>query len=388
MSRWNVSKALSLLAWRDSRFAKRHIGDRPKLRFDLKDGDSMAAMEWLERAHVHAQVAKLLVKQGNQRLYIEAVSQLQQACEKATKGLMIANGMPHQYVERLQHNTSGAFLDLLIHVMTRYQDDLDWNSLDLSNAPKAGSDLIKLIFPKDRPPGRKVKLQKIWDSLFPDADNLPSGTNTDWRWWREQTSTWSEHAINWLLDGHQEYRAIWDHYINRMQKSRRVNKAPLKPLLEGHVSPDVWVFDRQYAGLSEWFVDHRRKVNLRTEHDQAVTTFCNHMIASTMKSVGSAPLPEHVEILPVLYHLRDYSSAMLFLYVAGTITTPHATSSRYPADRHEHDRPGRKRASMGTQDYNSELGIIKCIERLSCETEACTERIKKLMNYDTWLSFD
>ena len=168
----------------------------------------------------------------------------------------------------------------------------------------------------------------------------------------------------------------------------RVNKAPLKPLLEGHVSPEEWVFERQYAGLSEWFVDHRTKENLRTEHDQAVTAFCNHMIASTMTSVGSAPLPERVEILPVLYHLRDYTSAMLFLYVGAIITTPHATSSRYPADRHERERPSRKQASMGTQDYTSELGIIKCIERLASETEACTKRIRKLMNYDSWLIFD
>ena len=387
VARWDVSKALNLLTWRDSRFAKRHIGDQRELMFDLNDGDPMAAMEWLERAHVHAETAKLLVKQGNQRLYIEAVSQLQQACEKATKGLMIANGMPYQYVERLQHNTSGAFLELLIHVMTRHEANLDWNSLNLSNAPKAGSDLIKLIFPKDRPPGRKVKLQKMWDSLFPDADDVPSGTNTDWRWWREQTSTWSEHAINWLLDGHQDYRAKWDQYINRMQKSRRVNKAPLKPLLEGHVSPEEWVFERQYAGLSEWFVDCRIKVNLRSEHDRAVTAFCNHMIASTMKSVEAAPLPERVDILPVLYHLRDYTSAMLFLYVAGIITTPHATTSRYPADRHE--SPDRKPASMGgTQDYTSELGIITCIKRLSYETEVCTRRLKKLMNYDSWLIFD
>ena len=184
VSRWNASKALSLLAWRDSRFTRRHQGNRQQIRFDLRNSGPMAAMEWLERAHVHAVTAKLLVKQGNQRLYMEAVSQLQQACEKATKGLMIANGMPYQDVERLQHNTSGAFLELLIHVMARHQDNLDWNSLDLSNAPKAGSDLIKLIFPKDRPPGRKVKLQKIWDSLFPDADDLHSGTNADWRWWR------------------------------------------------------------------------------------------------------------------------------------------------------------------------------------------------------------
>lgn len=352
------------------------------------DVSPMAAMEWLERAQVNAETAKLIVKQGNQGLYIEAVSQLQQACEKATKGLMVANGMPYQDVQRLQHNTSGAFLELMIHVMTRHQDSLDWSSLDLSNAPMAGSDLIKLIFPKDRRSGRKVKLQKIWNSLFPDADDIPSGTNTDWRWWREQTSTWSEEAINWLLDGHEEYRAMWDRYIDRMQKSDRVNKAPLEPLLEGHVSPDVWVFDRQYAGLSEWFVDHKRKVNLRTKHDQAVTAFCNHMIASTMKVVGTAPLPERVEILPVLYYLRDYSSAMLFLYVAGIITAPHATSSRYPADQQDNDRPGRKRASMGTQDYKSELGIIKCVERLSRETQACTRRIKKLLDYDSWLIFD
>ena len=388
VSYWDVSKALNLLAWRDSRFADRHPGDWRKPYIEPKNGNSVAAGEWLDRAHVHSASARLIVKRGNPKLYVEAVSQLQQACEKATKGLMIANGMSYQYVEGLQHNTSGAFLELMIHVMTGYQDNLDWKSLDLSNGPKAGSDLIKLIFPKDRPPGRKVKLQKIWDSLFPDADDRPSGTNTDWRWWRKQTSTWSEPAINWLLDGHQEYRGMWDQYINRMEKSQRVSKAPLRPLLEGEVSPEEWVFGHKYAGLSEWFVDRRVKVNMRSEHSQAVRAFCDHMVASTMDVIGPEPLPESVAILPVLRHLRDYSSAMLFLYVAGSITTPHATSSRYPADRHEHEGPGHRGASMGTQDYNSELGIIKCIERLSKDTEACMSRIEKLLDHNSWLIFD
>ena len=37
---------------------------------------------------------------------------------------------------------------------------------------------------------------------------------------------------------------------------------------------------------------------------------------------------------------------------------------------------------MGTQDYNSELGIIKCIERLSRDTEACMSRIGKVMDHN------
>ena len=158
----NLSKALDLLSWRDSE----HAASRQRNEFYFPKEpdcyDSTAAGAWFARARVNAEVARLIVSQNKPELLVEAVTQLQQAVEKATKGLMIVNGMPREYVERLQHNTSGAFLELMVHIMTQHQDNLDWNALELAGGPRAGSDLIRLVFPKQRQINRKVKLQRIW----------------------------------------------------------------------------------------------------------------------------------------------------------------------------------------------------------------------------------
>ena len=48
------------------------------------------AQVWLERARVNAKSAKVLVEQGDPELRVEAVTEVQQACEKATKAVLLA----------------------------------------------------------------------------------------------------------------------------------------------------------------------------------------------------------------------------------------------------------------------------------------------------------
>ena len=60
------------------------------------------------RARVNSKTAKLLVRAEDPELIVEAVSQVQQACEKATKAVMIAQGMPYDHVKGMGHNTIGA----------------------------------------------------------------------------------------------------------------------------------------------------------------------------------------------------------------------------------------------------------------------------------------
>ena len=178
---------------------------------------------------------------------------------------------------------------------------------------------------------------------------------------------------------------MWDRYIARMNKTRPDRRVDPRPLLMGKVDADVWVFDKRYAGLSEWFVEGKRKVHVRSSHSDAVKAFSEYMIKSTMELVGSNPLPASIALMPILYHIRDYTSAMLFLYVIGIVTTPHATSSRYPASHSEDAAPRHEQRALGTQDYNESLGVIKCIQRLSSETERCIKRLQKVVDHRTWL---
>ena len=369
--------ALNLLLRRQSTNAT--IETRANYNF-LAVADVALVEEWLKRAHTNAITAKMIAERKDPDLMVEAVSQLQQAAEKATKGFMIASGVPPEEVEELQHNTSGAFLELMISLMDREHENLDWNSLDLSDAPVAGYNLIGPMLPKRRRINRKIKLRLVMESLFHGIHERSYQINTDWRLWRKEISTWSEETITWMLDVHAAYREMWDSYIDGISKSGRHRSVDPRPLLSGEVSPDIWVFDKNYAGLSEWFIKGRTKTPLRLQHAKAINAYCDYLIKVTVGRVPPQLWPTRVDLRAVLYAIRDHTSAMLYLYVLGVITTPHATTSRYPSH-------GGKEG-IGTQDYNSDLGIIRCVGRLSRETELTIRRLKKMMDRDTWCAIE
>ena len=75
------------------------------------------AQDMLRRARANSKTAKLLVGAEDQELIVEAVSQVQQACEKATKAVMIAHGMAYDQVKGVGHNTIGAFVNLIAEML-------------------------------------------------------------------------------------------------------------------------------------------------------------------------------------------------------------------------------------------------------------------------------
>ena len=75
------------------------------------------AQEWLRRAMANARSATILVEQEDADLLVEAVSQVQQACEKATKAVMIGQGIPLDKVTDTGHNTIGAFINLIAEML-------------------------------------------------------------------------------------------------------------------------------------------------------------------------------------------------------------------------------------------------------------------------------
>ena len=270
VARGSQSSALNLMSWRGQREAI----------FVTKNGYNFIAAvdvdlvgERRKRAHVNAKVAKMIAEENDPDSFVEAVTQLQQAVEKATKGFMIATGVPPEEVEELQHNTSGAFLVLIVRLMDREQENLDWQSLELFGGPISGYRLIESMFPIRGKTHRKVNLRRVWEETFPDVDRSAYRISTDWRWWRKEISTWSEEAINWILDGHEEYRSRWDYYIDGISNSNRPKKVDPRPLLSGEVSPDTWVFDRNYAGLREWFIEGKTKTPLRLKHAKAINGY-------------------------------------------------------------------------------------------------------------------
>ena len=74
---------------------------------------------WLRRALRNAKVARILVEQDDPELLVEAVTQVQQACEKATKAILLANGTTYSEVTAMGHNTIGAFVSLMARMLDR-----------------------------------------------------------------------------------------------------------------------------------------------------------------------------------------------------------------------------------------------------------------------------
>ncbi len=110
------------------------------------------ALVWLERACVNAKSAKVLVEQGDPELRVEAVTEVQQACEKATKAVLLAQGMPHREVTDLRHNTIGAFVNLIAHM-------LDTNPLS--------EDFSRALLKQDATESAKTLTRLVLSSVMP-----------------------------------------------------------------------------------------------------------------------------------------------------------------------------------------------------------------------------
>ena len=85
------SAALSLLNWRGQRSTM--FVTRNNFNF-VASVDFELVGEWYKRAHVNAKIAKMIAEEDGPDSLVEAVTQLQQVVEKATKGFMIATGAP------------------------------------------------------------------------------------------------------------------------------------------------------------------------------------------------------------------------------------------------------------------------------------------------------
>ena len=79
--------------------------------------DTRDTQEFLRRAQANAKTALLIVREDDQRTTVEAVSQVQQACEKATKAVMLANGITYAQATAMGHNTIGAFVKLIAQML-------------------------------------------------------------------------------------------------------------------------------------------------------------------------------------------------------------------------------------------------------------------------------
>ena len=83
-------------------------------------------------------------------------------------------------------------------------------------------------------------------------------------------------------------------------------------------------------------------------------------------------LPDTINIRELLRHIGDWLISLSWLFLCATVTTPHATSSRYPAEDFE------SKTVKGSQHYAKQLGVVACVGPLAVHTE---EAIRNLIRH-------
>ena len=64
-----------------------------------------------------------------------------------------------------------------------------------------------------------------------------------------------------------------------------------------------------------------------------------------------------------MFHINRWLSSLGWLFLCSTVTTPHATSSKYPAEKSSTSD------EIGSQDYAESLGVVACIGPLAIHTD-------------------
>ena len=327
------------------------------------------ARQWLGRAHVNARTAQLIVGQAEPELLVEAVTQVQQACEKTTKALMLANGITYAEVRAMSHNTIGAFVELIAQMMTGspLAEDVS-RVLVKPGGTYAANELTRLVL--SGPGNRRIRkgVQYAWKQVLPESRGHLGNRALEVEEWRSLTKAFSPQMVEAFIAFHEYFTDMWRQYINGIPNQY----VDPRPLLNREVNADTWTFSPAHAGLPRRFPGQESDSPSNPILASLAQQFLNDSLEQLFRHTDVRQWPERVNMRTLLLYVANWLTSLGWLFLCATITTPHATSSRYPA---EHTNSKRVR---GSQDYNNRLGVIACIGPLADHTE---DAISKLINH-------
>ena len=115
---------------------------------------------------------------------------------------------------------------------------------------------------------------------------------------------------------------------------------------------------------------------LDTQVDSILAGMAQQILNHTMEQMSlhtyQRHWPETINIREVLLHISRWLSSISWLFFCAVVTTPHATSSRYPAETSPTSN------EMGSQHYTDSLGVVACIGPLATHTD---EAIRNLIRH-------
>ena len=316
--------------------------------------------EWLRRAHVNAKTARLIVEQDDQELRIEAVTQVQQACEKATKAVMLASGATYADAKAMGHNTIGAYANLIVQMATvNPLAQINLSRLVTKKSMDTVTALAEVALGGRRHKSKKRKVLAAWKRVLPESSQDLGNTALEEEEWRHLTKSFSREVVNVLVDLHHMHVTKWSEYIDKVP-SRNVE---LRPLFGQTINPEVWLQSPDFAGFPSPPGRNSSATSLTLNFDDVARGIVSTHLTYVVSNVDRRDWPQTVDVKGIASQLGKWVQALLWLLLCATVTTPHAVSSRYPAEV-------RKRgAAKGSQDYTDRLGVMACIAALATITE-------------------
>ena len=325
------------------------------------------AQEWLRRAHVNARAAKLLVEQGDPKLLVEAITQVQQACEKATKAVLLEHGMPYDEVKDMGHNTIGAFVSLMARMLDRGPLAKKFShALLKEDATEAATTLTKVVLSGKRNKETRKDVAYAFKIVLPQSSRDLGNNSLSVEKWRRLTRAFPPKVVEVFIDFHVHFSEMWQQYINEIHN---VHVDPW-PLLAEEVTAETWVFSPAYAGLPRRFPGQESDAPINPILMNLVQQLLNERIAELHLHRGEEHWHETVNVRGLLLHVSNWLTSLSWLFLCATVTTPHAVSSRYPAE----ESPST--TVKGSQHYNEQLGVVVCIYPLAVHTEGAIQNLR------------
>ena len=145
-----------------------------------------------------------------------------------------------------------------------------------------------------------------------------------------------------------------------------------RPLLSKGVPAETWVFSPTHAGLPRRFPSQETDAPINYILAKLAEQLLEEFLERMLRQHDERYWPDKINIREVVLHIGRWLSSLGWLFLCATVTTPHATSSRYPA------RVGSTSDEIGSQHYTKGLGVVACIGPLATHTD---EAIRNLVRH-------
>lgn len=321
---------------------------------------------WLRRALVNAKAARVLVEQDDPELLVEAVTQVQQACEKATKAVMLGQGMSYDEVKGMGHNTIGAYVNLIAHMLdvSDLAEDLS-RALLKEDATESVYTLAKLVLSGPRNKRNREDVVYALKQVLPPTSGTLGNRALEVEEWRRLTRAFPPKLVEMFIAFHEKFSDAWQQYINAIPN---VHVDP-RPLLSREVPLEIWVSSPDYAGLPKQFTGQESDTSTNPVLTKLAQQFLDDFVEEILGQYDRKHWPETINIRGLLMYISNWFESLGWLFLCAIVTTPHAVSSRYPAE----ENPAS--IEIGSQHYNRKLGVVACSAPLANHTEKVVQNL-------------